>query len=162
VTLKNAKHRYILRVDNDATATHSWKVQIRRRGRAINKHFTDSRHGGKRKALAAAKDYRDRLVRKVSGAEYAIWKRSIKRPDNKSGVVGVARFVRCAKSRYGTWQYPVWEAFWHDADGKKHGRRFSVIKLGEGQAMRLALKTRREAMKEVEQELVRRRKIYGG
>ena len=51
-------HHHILRVDNEKTATHCWKIKIRRRGKVTYKYFTDGRYGGKAKALAAAKLFR--------------------------------------------------------------------------------------------------------
>jgi AP2 domain len=159
--LYKATHHHILRVDNDATRTRCWKVKIRRHNRTIYKYFTDGRYGGKRKALLAAKAYRDNLLNAISGPEYAIWKRNIKRPDNTSGLAGVGRYIKRERTRDGTWECPVWEAFWHDADGKRHGRRFSVLRFGEDQAKRLARKVRREAVMEVEEEIRRRGKIYG-
>jgi hypothetical protein len=160
VSGKTNQH-HIFRVDNDVTATHCWKVKVRRRGQIVHKYFSDGRHGGSRKAFNAAKAYRDTLMAVVSDAEYAIWKRNVKRPDNKSGVVGVARYIKRYKARDGLSEYPVWEAFWHDADSKQHHRRFSVKEFGENKARRLACKARREEMAEVRQELIRRKKIYG-
>mgnify|MGYP007037741053 CR=1 FL=1 len=52
---------HIYRIDHDHSQTHSWYVTIQRRGRIYHRHFTDSVYGGKRKALDAAKVYRDSL-----------------------------------------------------------------------------------------------------
>jgi hypothetical protein len=134
-------------------------VKICRYGRRIEKYFTDGRFGSKRKALEAAMLHRDTISATISSAEYAIWKRNVKRPDNKTGVVGVGRYIRREKTSHGIWECPVWEAFWHDADNERKGLRFSVCRYGEGQAKRLACKARREVMAEVERELLRRESL---
>ena len=50
----------IYRIDHEWSRTHSWLVTIQRRGRIYHRHFSDRMHSGKRKALQAAKAYRDR------------------------------------------------------------------------------------------------------
>ena len=54
----------ITRIDNDTNKTHSWHVTISRRGIQYTKHFSDGVYRGKRKALNAAKEYKDSIVSK--------------------------------------------------------------------------------------------------
>ena len=80
--------RYIRRLDD---GHHAWKVEINRRTRILHRYFPDSVHGGKRKALSAAKSWRDEIVRRTTDADYAVWRRTLKMPTNTSGVPGLYR-----------------------------------------------------------------------
>lgn len=151
------EHHHIVRVDNDVTSTHSWKVTLKRRGKYLHKYFSDSVHGGKKQALAAAKAHRDRLMAEISDADYAIWRRNRMQTRNRSGTVGIGRYVKRDTGR----ERPYWQAFWHDADGIRRTCQFGVLKYGERQARALASAARRKAMEEVREELVRRGMIYG-
>jgi hypothetical protein len=58
------RRRGISRIDQDSTRTHGWFVRAgfyeRRDGRYVPRHskyFGDASHGGKRRALQAAKEY---------------------------------------------------------------------------------------------------------
>ena len=70
-----------------------------RRGKLHCKLFSDSLFGGKRKALTAAREYRDELVEKLASKAYTrkqLAKRVTSR--NTSGIVCV-RFVQESDSR---------------------------------------------------------------
>lgn len=120
-----------------------WKVSIQRRGKRTSKSFADSKCGGKAKALAAAKAYRDSVLPGVTNAAYGRWLRDHKYPPNTSGITGVARY----RMRSGRKMVAVWDAFWGDFDGTRHRRRFYVSAHGEKGAKALACAARRKAMK---------------
>lgn len=141
-------HRYIRRIDNERTRTHSWHVAIRCRGHAITRHFSDSVYGGKRKALKAAVAFRDATLKQFRDAGYAVWLRR-KRSPNTSGIAGVARYVNRSQTPDSSAEYPYWQAFWRDLDSKRHTRTFSVLKYGERKARQLAIAARRTAMQEM-------------
>lgn len=137
----------VCRAENDASRTHGWQVTIQRRGVIYRKLFSDGTHGGKAAALKAAKRYRDALIerhpplRKREHAE--ILKRS-----NTSGVPGVNRY--CAsetRDRSPSTQRWFWVASWMRPDGRPQRKKFSIGKYGELEAFRLAVKTRRRAMR---------------
>jgi hypothetical protein len=46
----------------DYNRSHGWWVRFEYRDHPISKLFSDSRYGGKRKALAAAREYRDEVL----------------------------------------------------------------------------------------------------
>lgn len=140
-------HRYIRRIDNDRTRTHSWHVTIRSRNQAVTRHFSDSVHGGKRKALKAAIAFRDEILAKVRTPSYAAWLRR-KRRNNTSGIVGVARYVNVSQTHRQS-EYPYWQAFWRDNNGKRHTRTYSVLKYGERKARQLAIEARQTALQEL-------------
>ena len=89
---------HIYRIDHDRSHTHSWYVTIQRRGRIYHRHFTDSVYGGKRKALDAAKVYRDSLIASLRPLTRPDRCR-IKKKNNRSGVSGVTRIDALEKNR---------------------------------------------------------------
>lgn len=114
----------ISRVDNEASRTHGWLVTIQRRGVIHRKHFSDGVFGGKQKAFAAAKQFRDDIISKFrpSLREYS----SIVKKNNRSGVVGVCRY--CASE---TRDMPedkqrwFWVASWPLPSGRRKRVKFS-------------------------------------
>ena len=141
-------HRFIRRIDNEVTRTHSWHVAIRSRNQAVTRHFSDSVHGGKRKALKAAIAFRDEMLAKLRDTDYSVWLRR-KRSSNTSGIVGVARYVNVSQSEDHPLEYPYWQAFWRDHEGKRHTRTFSVLRYGEREARKLAIAARKTALQEL-------------
>lgn len=140
----------ITRVDNEVSRTHGWLVTIQRRGTIHRRQFSDGVCGGKAKALAAAKAFRDSIVEKnppFSRREHA----EIRKKNNKSGVVGVCRY--CASE---TRQKPAqerrwfWVASWVLPDGRAKRVKFSVSKYGEEGAFKMAVKARRTAIRQME------------
>jgi len=147
----------ILRETQSPKNPAGWKVSIQRRGKRKSKYFSDKKCGGKAKALAAAKDYRDSVLATVSNTAYVRWLRENKHPPNTSGIIGVARY----RIRSGKKMAVVWDAFWGDVDGTRHRRRFYVSTYGEKGAKALACAARRNAMKELRQEMMRRGRVSG-
>jgi hypothetical protein len=149
--------RYIARQEKSPKSAAGWKVGITRRGKYMYKSFADSKHGGKTKALKAAKAWREEIVKSTSTADYVVWRREKRARPNSSGIVGVGRYdVLYEKTRH-----PVWDAYWQDADGKRHSRRFFVSVHGEKGAKALAVAARRKAMVELRKELNRRSEASG-
>ena len=125
-------------------------MTIQRRGVIYRRHFSDGTHGGKTKSFSAAKLYRDEVIarhRPFSMREYA----NIRKKSNRSGVVGVCRY--CASE---TRDLPegqqrwFWVASWPLPTGQRKRVKFAVNKYGEEGAFKLALKARRQAMREME------------
>ena len=140
----------ISRVDNEASRTHGWLVTIQRRGVIYRKHFSDGVFNGKRKAFSAAKAYRDEVIAEhppMSLQEYS----SIRKKNNRSGVVGVCRY--CASE---TRDLPedkqrwFWVASWPLPDGRRKRVKFSVNKYGEEGAFERALAARNEALEQLD------------
>ncbi|HYD59585.1 MAG TPA: AP2 domain-containing protein [Noviherbaspirillum sp.] len=114
----------------------------------MTRHFSDSVHGGKRKALKAAIAFRDEMLTKLRDTEYASWLRR-KRSNNTSGIVGVARYVNISQASGRRQEYPYWQAFWRDHEGRRHTRTFSVRMYGERKARKLAILARQAAVQEL-------------
>ena len=142
----------ISRVDNEVSRTHGWLVTIQRRGVIYRKHFSDGVFGGKQKSFLAAKVYRDDVIAKnppFSMREYS----NIVKKNNRSGVVGVCRY--CASE---TRDLPedkqrwFWVASWPLPDGRRKRVKFSVKKYTEDGAFQMALKARKDALRELDGE----------
>ena len=126
-----------------AKSAWQWRVTLRRRGKLYAKTFPDLKHGGTKKALAAARAWRDR---KISGVR-ALGLRefnALRRSNNTSGVAGV-HFLKTRRQPLGYWQAKV-----KLPGGRKIHRSFSVRWFGERQAFRLAVAARAELLLRVE------------
>jgi len=136
----------ISRIDHEASRTHSWHVTVQRQKRIFTRHFSDHVHGGKQKALQAAKAYRDHLIARyprLTRPEHC----SIRKKNNRSGVSGVVR-VDLWETRQGRrWRRVYWDAQWPIANGKARHKKFSVKKYGERGAYLRALAARRVALR---------------
>jgi hypothetical protein len=133
-------------MDRDASYTHSWLVTLQRRGRIYHRHFSDNVHGSKKKALQAAKAYRDRLASQLlplTRQEVCC----IKKKNNRSGISGVMRVVVLEKKRGRLYRRVYWDAQWPIGHGKARHKKFSVKKFGEQGAFRRAVKVRRQALR---------------
>lgn len=139
----------VTRIDNETSRTHSWLVTIQRRGVIFRRQFSDGVLGGKAKALAAARAYRDAIVAKyppLSKREHA----EIVKKNNKSGVTGVCRYCAAdTRQKSAAQKRWFWVASWVLPDGRAKRIKFSVKKYGEKGAFKLAVKARREAVKQM-------------
>lgn len=105
--------RYITRVDYDRAA--GWWVRFKQRTpQATTKLFSDATHGGKNKALAAALEFRDSLLRKYPKTHY--------------GQKPVPKLVLRWRTQ-GPWQYQEWRAEFQ-SQGQRLVRTFSVNRYG--------------------------------
>lgn len=145
----------IVRVDNERTRTHAWRVQIQRQNKMIYKYFSDGAFGGKKRALLAAKKYLSALLSDRANVDWKMWQRMQMRPTNTSGVTGIGRYS--TKKVQADGQVKIhysWQAFWKDADGRRRARSFSVNVYGEDRARELAKRARREGLREVKRVLM--------
>jgi hypothetical protein len=145
--LRNFPNFY--RVDDERSRTHSCLVSVQRNKKIYHKHFSDVVYGGKRKALQAAKAWRDGIKerhRPLTKREFA----SIRRRNNRSGVPGVCRYAnvdwRNGQKHY-RWH---WVASWATQPGKSKQVKFAVAKYGEKRAFELACAARRRAVRRLE------------
>ena len=133
--------RNIIRVDHEASRTHAWRVTLQRHNDIVVRTFSDSIHGGKRKALNAAVAYRGELLRRYSPYAHAIWVRTRLRKNNTSGIPGVARYEERVNPHTG-YTRVFWLASWINERGDSRKRRFMVSHYGERHAKRLAVAER--------------------
>lgn len=143
----SSRLHHIHRIDHAPKRTHAWAVQVQRRGEIVIRRFSDGRHSGKAEALKAAIRFRDGTLNGFTDQRYALWRRNRKRRNNTSGIVGVGRYVSRERGRHGIIERISWQAFWDGADGRRHGRKFSVNLHGEQRAKELARQARTAAMR---------------
>jgi hypothetical protein len=128
----------------DSTKTHGWQVHVRRGGVLKTKLFSDRLHGGKRKALAAAKEHRDELLAEMAKLAKPLWR--IKRtPRTNTGELGVSLTEytnRSGKKR------KVITVTARAELGKAVNRKFSVDKLGYDDALKKAVAWRKKVLRE--------------
>ena len=123
-----------------------WQVRIQRRGRRIEKFFSDNAYGGKRAALQAAKEYRD--VLEAGLPKYSV-KELAAQPSvrNFSGVVGVQLRQHTDSRGAYEYRYWCWVAQWTDGRGRRRTKSFSVHQYGDEEAYRLACEARQEGVR---------------
>jgi hypothetical protein len=116
-----------------------WRVSFKRRGEDYSRTFYDLKHGGSKKALAAAIAWRDRTLKR-SGVLTLREFHAHRRSNNTSGVAGV-HFVKSAAQPRGIWQAKI-----KLPDGKKVTKGFSVRRFGERQAFKRAVAARTDML----------------
>jgi hypothetical protein len=135
----------ITRVDHERSRTHAWRVTIQRQGKIHVGHFSDGVYGGKQRALAAAKRYRDELLTKhppLSRREYC----SILRRNNRSGLAGVSFHAEVIETGHGPVERRFWIARLPLEPQRTKLAKFSVAKYGAEEAFRRAVKARQDAL----------------
>jgi len=140
----------ISRADDDAKRQHCWIVHIERRRRVLRRTFSDGLHGGRWKALGAARAFRDELLVShppMTRAEYA----ALIRKNNRSGVPGVFRQVSVETTSAGAVERASWIAYWTKPDGKRAIRKFSIRRYGEKDAFARAKAARKRALAEMDE-----------
>jgi hypothetical protein len=122
---------------------------LSRRGKRHVKNFPDKKWGGKGRALENARQYRDELLRKyppMSRKEFC----SILRSNNKSGITGVYKYAKGFKLQNGTIKQSwYWEATWPVGNSQQDHQSFSVNEYGEDKARKLAIRTRKAALRDL-------------
>jgi hypothetical protein len=142
-------------VDHERSRTHAWRVTIQRQGKIFVGHFSDGVYGGKQKALAAAKRYRDELLSKyppLSRREYC----SILRRNNRSGLAGVSFHAEIIETGRGPVERRFWIARLPIEPWRTKLVKFSVAKYGAEEAFRRAVKARLDALQGLSGNLVPR------
>ena len=152
--------RCIVRIDvAKPREQHCWEVKIIRPGNSFHQSFSDSKWGGKRAALIAAKKCRDIEVKKrpaMTGYDQALTLKT----NNKSGIAGVRRTIRIVRRGKKKWEYDVWAATGTPRSGERTNTRyFSINKLGNKGARLAAIAQREEWVESLRRSLgVRKRK----
>jgi len=137
-------NRNISRIERE-TVGGGYLVRVMRKGKRASQFFADDDSGGKRKALVAAKEYRDFLEQKMRG--YTAKQLSQKeRSNNTSGIVGVRRVDETDYRWESEPTYGYWVAQWSPKKGVRKTKRYSVEKYGEDEAYRLAVQARKRGV----------------
>ena len=148
--MKQSKALYgISRIDDPIYRTYAWRVSLRRQNRLFVKNFTDKQHGGKQRALAAAKAYRDEFVKKHPPTTRQQFCATLRR-HNTSGIPGVYRYAKpyvLADGEVRKLWY--WETTWPTPEGGSTKATFSVKQYGEEKAKQLAIAAREAGVRKL-------------
>lgn len=124
--------------------SNGYFVRLTRAGTTHSKFFSDTKNGGKRKALAAAKTHRDQMLDELPPRHTT---KGLKTSRNSSGVVGVHLSLIDGN-------YPSYCASWK-GDKKRQKISFSINKYGKMAAFKLAKIARKmESHKRMEVESI--------
>lgn len=125
-----------------------WMVRFNRRGKSYQAFFGDSKHGGEKKSLAAARldrDSKESKFKPLSAAE----RYSKPSSRNTSGTVGVRWTNRVVKKGKKKYEFTFAIATWSPAPGERRTATFSADKYGKEQAWKLASEARRKGLLEM-------------
>lgn len=134
---------HIVRIDH--RSTHGYQVRAPLTPRPLSRFFADGRHGGKTKALRAARAWRDRTFRR-HGLNPST-RRSVRRSNarNRTGVVGVG--VQWITK--GDYQYKHYVVSWCPKPYQQKKKVFSAHKYGDEQALRMAVRFRKACERQI-------------
>lgn len=127
----------------DHNNRHGYLVRISRGGHRTNKYYADATYGGKRKALAAAKEAHARLEEELGPIESSTKDRLTNR--NSTGVVGV-HVAYTQDSRYPNCEYYAYCASWVNEAGKRKKISFAWNRYGQNMAWDLAVLARQKEL----------------
>jgi len=131
--------------ENGKLKSGGWLVRFVRAGKSYQAYFGDSKHGGQRKALQAARLHRDEMAPKYS--QKAPSTRAVNpSARNSSGVVGVRWLTRRVKKGKKTYEFIFATAEWNPEPGVRKTAAFSAAKHGEKKAWELACEARRKGI----------------
>lgn len=138
----------ICRIDQPAKHNHDFLVRLQRLGKIHPAFFSDKRHGGRKKALAAAQKHYRKLAAKL-GASVRVSRREwaeIPRRKGSSSIVGVQRIAdrRCTPPRI------FWKATWSPKPYEVVEKQFSVERFGARKAKQLAIRARRVGLRNMQ------------
>jgi hypothetical protein len=135
----------ICRIDQLENRTHGFFVRVTRKGKTYSAFFTDLKHGGKAKALAAAQRHYRKLRKQLGLPQQKLrrWWAEFRRRKGSSSIVGVQRVV--------DWRFKpprvTWKATWSPEPYVSRRRSFSARKFGGRKAKRLAIRARRAGVR---------------
>lgn len=132
----------------DLENRRGYMVRIARSGNRVHQYFSDSKFGGKRKALAAAKTAYANLLEELGPAENSTRDKLTSR--NTTGVVGV-HVAYSQDNRYPGCEYYAYCASWVTEDGKREKASFAWNKYGQDQALELAILARQQQITDRDQ-----------
>ena len=138
--------------ENGKLKSGGWLVRFVRSGKGYQAYFGDSKHGGQRKALQAARAHRDEVAPKFMLKAPST--RSVTPSTrNTSGVVGVRWLTRRVKKGKKTYEFTFATAEWNPEPGVRKTAAFSAAKHGEKKAWELACEARRKGLAQLKRYL---------
>ena len=138
----------ISRIDQPEKHNRGFFVRVQRRGKIHSSFFTDKKHGGRAKALAAAQKHHRLLIAKLGPIKRKSrrWWAELPRRQGASGIVGVRKHM----VRRGGLIREYWQATWSPKPYVVARKVFSVRKHGYSKAKLLAIRARRAGLRSME------------
>ena len=143
---RRSKTPGVSRIDQPSHRTHGFFARVCYQGGIYSAFFADKKYGGKRIALAAAQQFQTELRRRLGmpGARSRRWNAEVVRRRGRSGIHGVRRVVMTNSLGY---RLKYWTAQWSPARRVYRKKQFSIRKYGEERAKELAIRARREGVR---------------
>jgi len=137
---RSSKPSGICRIDQQDKRNHGFFVRLQRQGKVHSAFFTDLKHGGRAKALAAARRHYRKLLAELGPPMKMMrrWWAEIVRRKGRSGIHGVQRVI---DRKVRPWR-KYWRASWSPKPGVVRKKQFSIRKFGEPRARQLAIRAR--------------------
>ena len=138
----------ICRIDQPAKHNHGYFVRLQRRGKIHSAFFSDIKHGGRKRALAAAQKHYGKLLAKL-GPPIRMrrrWWAEMRRRKGSSSIVGVQKVVM----RRGGEVRKYWMATWSPEPYVVRRKTFSFWLFGSRKAKRLAIRARRAGLRSMQ------------
>lgn len=135
----------ICRIDQPEKRTHGFFLRAARQREIYSAFFPDKKWGGRAEALAAAVEYRRKLLNLLGRPAHPsrrYWAETVRRR-GRSGICGVRRVVN---RRSKPW-LKYWQASWSPKPGVVRKKTFSIRKFGEAKARQLAIRARRAGVR---------------
>ncbi len=126
----------------DYANAKGYEVRLKYPHGYIKQFFGAAKNGGKKKALKAARRFRNRTIKRYGAPQPMRFRLSSKR--NRSGCVGVCRIVFHKRRNRKVYRYPTWVAQYQDRKFHTVRRAFGVRTHGERRARQLAIATRKQ------------------
>jgi hypothetical protein len=127
----------------ETSSTLGWYVRVYRNKKTYSKFFSDTKFGGKDKALETAIFQKEELSRMISKIPKKPTKRRVVTKDkrNITGVLGVSRTSKKASNGK---SYDCYTVSWRPEPKVQKSTSFSIKKYGEEKALEMAIELRRK------------------
>lgn len=142
---KPSKTPGISRIDQPSHRTHGFFLRAARQGEIYSAFFSDKTYGGRAAALAAAQEYRGKLLNILGMPAQKSRRFWAEQPRHvgRSGIIGVQRVI---DRKVRPWR-KFWRASWSPKLGVVRKKQFSIRKFGEEKARLLAIRARRAGVR---------------
>lgn len=127
----------------ETSSTLGWYIRVYRNKKTYSKFFSDTKFGGKDKALETAIFQKEELSRMISKIPKKPTKRRVVTKDkrNITGVLGVSRTSKKASNGK---SYDCYTVSWRPEPKVQKSTSFSIKKYGEEKALEMAIELRRK------------------
>jgi len=138
----------ISRIDQPDKRTHGFFVRLQRRGKTYSAFFTDQKHGGRKRALAAAQKHHRKLLAKWGppARKSRRWWAEIPRRKGSSDIVG----LQLKKVRRHGEVRKFWVATWSPKPHVSRRKEFAIWKYGSRKARQLAVRARHAGLRSMQ------------